>query len=193
MSKQQEQMLERLGALFTGLEPLELLPAADEDASFCTPLGARLIARIGVDGVHFCDVPALGDTVFAVSPMREMPYVCAVAESLADFLGEVLACGGAGAVEQLAYMENAAAAQDFLRHNRVWLYGGTPEEADAACRYFGTDMMPDKESASAHRRACEALQTACEISPPGDAYTHIRVVRRGFDLDLLDFSEEYHE
>ena len=193
MSKQQEEMLVRLGALFGSLEPLELLPATDEDASFCTPRGARLIARTGVDGVHFCDVPALGDTVFAVSPMGEPPYVCAVAESLADFLGEVLACGGAGAVEQLAWMEDAAAAQDFLCHNHVWTHGGTPEEIDAACRYFGTDMMPDRESSSANKRAGQALQATCGMVPTEDVYAHIQAVRHGFDLGLLDFSEEYNE
>ena len=37
---------------------------------FCTPKGARVFGRSGVDGIHFCFVRGFGETVFAVSPMN---------------------------------------------------------------------------------------------------------------------------
>lgn len=52
------------------LEPLGLIMDGPFEAYFCTPKGARIFARSGVDGIHFCFVRGFGETVFAVSPMN---------------------------------------------------------------------------------------------------------------------------
>ncbi|MDO5141962.1 MAG: hypothetical protein Q4D31_02965 [Eubacteriales bacterium] len=195
MGRRQDALFARLQASLPALEPLELLPADAADAHFCTPCGARLLARIGVDGVHFCDVPAYGDTVFAVSPMGETPYVCAVADDLTDLLREVLSCGSVSAVEQLAWMD-AARAHDFLRFDRILRCGGTPEELDAACRWFGMDTemaAPDVTFQAAHRHALDTLRTAFDLTPIEDVYAHIQSVRGKHDLGALRFSEGYEE
>ena len=46
-----------------GWEP----PSKSETAYFCTPKGAKIIGYAGVDGIHYCTVRALGETIFAVS------------------------------------------------------------------------------------------------------------------------------
>ena len=54
---------------------------------FCTPKGARVFGRSGVDGIHFCFVRGFGETVFAVSPMNgREDCVHPVAKSFRDFL-----------------------------------------------------------------------------------------------------------
>ena len=38
------------------------------EAYFCTPVGAAILGRAGVDGIHFCTAPETGDMILAVSP-----------------------------------------------------------------------------------------------------------------------------
>ena len=51
-----------------------IMPVTDGDGFypyFCTPKGASIIGRTGVDGVHYCFVRGFGETVFVVMPMNE--------------------------------------------------------------------------------------------------------------------------
>ena len=90
------------------LEPLGLIMDGPFEAYFCTPKGARLFARSGVDGIHFCFVRGFGETVFAVSPMNGRENcVHPVAKSFRDFLRLLLALHDAAAIEQ-AWQWNAA-------------------------------------------------------------------------------------
>ena len=74
------------------LEPLGLIMDGPFEAYFCTPKGARIFARSGVDGIHFCFVRGFGETVFAVSPMNGRENcVHPVAKSFRDFLRLLLA------------------------------------------------------------------------------------------------------
>ena len=83
------------------LSPLGALPANRDDAYDCTPKGARIFARAGVDGIHFCFVRGFGETVFAVSPMNAPgEQVHPIARSFSDLLRLLLACGSADALEQ---------------------------------------------------------------------------------------------
>ncbi len=69
---------------------------------FCTPIGAKIFARLGVDGVHFCTVAGFGETVFAVNPSNcEGQQVFPVAHDLKEFLELVLTLGGAGLIDQI--------------------------------------------------------------------------------------------
>lgn len=40
---------------------IEFEQAGDDDKYFCTPIGARIIGRAGVDGIHYCFVRGQGD------------------------------------------------------------------------------------------------------------------------------------
>ena len=74
------------------LEPLGLIMDGPFEAYFCTPKGARIFARSGVDGIHFCFVRGFGETVFAVSPMNGRENcVHPVTKSFRDFLRLLLA------------------------------------------------------------------------------------------------------
>ena len=85
------------------LEPLGLIMDGPFEAYFCTPKGARIFARSGVDGIHFCFVRGFGETVFAVSPMNGRENcVHPVAKSFRDFLRLLLALHDAAAIEQRA-------------------------------------------------------------------------------------------
>ena len=54
-------------------ESLGLEPRDRDITHFCTPKGAGILGWAGVDGVHYCTVPALGETVFCVTPMSTPP------------------------------------------------------------------------------------------------------------------------
>ena len=51
---------------------IEFEQAGNEDKYFCTPIGAHLIGRAGVDGIHYCTVRGQGEMVFAVNPTNEI-------------------------------------------------------------------------------------------------------------------------
>ena len=81
---------------------------------FCTPAGAEIFGRAGVDGIHYCFLPDFGETVFAVSPMNGAgERVHPIAASFEDLLRLLLACGDAAALEQ-AWQWDEAQFQAFL-------------------------------------------------------------------------------
>ena len=81
---------------------------------FCTPAGAHIFGRAGVDGIHYCFLPGFGETVFAVSPMNSAgERIHPVAASFDDFLRLLLACGDAAALEQ-AWQWDETQFQTFL-------------------------------------------------------------------------------
>ena len=195
MSEKQDKRLQTLQTLTLDRDAIGLLTVADDDAYFCTPVGARMIGRVGVDGIHFCDVPQSGrDTVFAVSPMGDAPYVCAVADDLEDFLREVYTCGSAAAVEQLTWMEPRQAA-DFLRFDRILQISDDPEALRQANLYFGmeADTPIDATFRAQQRQALETLRTAFSLTPISGIYDHVKAVQRSFDIKTLTFSQEYYD
>ncbi len=195
MSEKQDKRLQTLQMLTLDRDAVGLLPAADDDAYFCTPVGARMIGRVGVDGIHFCDVPQSGrDTVFAVSPMGDAPYVCAVSDDLEDFLREVYTCGSASAVEQLTWMEPQQAA-DFLRNDHILQSSDDPEALQQANLYFGmdADAPVDETFRAQQRQALETLRAAFSLTPISDIYDHVKAVQRSFDIKTLTFSQEYYD
>ena len=99
------------------LSLLGAMPASRADAYGCTPRGARIFARAGVDGIHFCFVRGFGKTVFAISPMNgASDAVHPVAANFEDFLRLLLACGDTAALEQ-AWQWDEAQFSAFLRDN----------------------------------------------------------------------------
>ena len=71
------------------------------EAYFCTPVGAAILGRAGVDGIHFCTAPETGDMILAVSPANGAEdCIHPVARDFPDFLRLLLACGDTAALEQ---------------------------------------------------------------------------------------------
>ncbi len=109
--------------------PLSLIYENTRSAEryFCTPIGAKIFARLGVDGVHFCTVAGFGETVFAVNPSNcEGQQVFPVAHDLKGFLELVLTLGGAGLIDQIPLFtkekieEEQARFLEQMKDNEAW-------------------------------------------------------------------------
>ncbi len=148
------------------LSGLEVIPSSNMEPYFCTPKGAKIFGRAGVDGIHYCFIDGFGDMVFTVSPMSTPGnYVHPVAESFEDFLRLLLACGGAAAVEQ-AWMWNRGEFDAFLE-----TYPPAPEQ----------------------QVILDALRDKLSLTPMEDSYGYIRRVQSSFDYGKIFYSKEYYD
>ena len=133
---------------------------------FCTPKGARVFGRSGVDGIHFCFVRGFGETVFAVSPMNGRENcVHPVAKSFRDFLRLLLALHDAAAIEQ-AWQWNAAQLEDFEQKH----------------------PSSDEQMASLDR-----IVFTFHLRPMVEPWKYIHTVQSGFDYGKLRFPEEFYD
>ena len=133
---------------------------------FCTPKGARVFGRSGVDGIHFCFVRGFGETVFAVSPMNgREDCVHPVAKSFRDFLRLLLALHDAAAIEQ-AWQWNAAQLEDFEQKH------------------------PSNEEQMA---ALDRIVSTFHLRPMAEPWKYIHTVQSGFDYGKLRFSEKFYD
>ena len=73
---------------------------------FCTPAGAEVVGRLGVDGIHFCFIPSIStDVVFVISPTScGEHHVEPIASNFREFLSLVFFCKGASPLEQICRM-----------------------------------------------------------------------------------------
>ena len=148
------------------LSPLGIFRTEAFEPYFCTPKGARVFGRSGVDGIHFCFVRGFGETVFAVSPMNGRENcVHPVAKSFRDFLRLLLALHDAAAIEQ-AWQWNAAQLEDFEQKH------------------------PSNEEQKA---ALACLAQTFELRPMAEPWKYIHTVQTGFDYGKLRFSEEFYD
>ena len=133
---------------------------------FCTPVGAEVIGRAGVEGIHYCFIEGFGEMVFAVSPAA-LPgeYVHPVAKSFEDLLRLLLACGGMGAIEQ-AYMWDKELFDQYLMDNQ-----------------------PNENQKSMMR----VIKDAFQIIPMEEPYAYIKNLQMSFDYGRLVFPKEYNE
>lgn len=133
---------------------------------FCTPKGAKIIGWTGVDGIHYCTVKSLGETVFAVDPMGVASrHAFPVASSFEDFLRLLLACG------HEAYLEQAHA----------W----SREQYDA----FALDN-PISQAASEYIRF---LQSEYSLPPMDDPYAYLKAIYGAFDFHSIPYKKDYFE
>ena len=130
---------------------------------FCTPRGARIIGRAGVDGIHCCFVQGFGEMVFTVSPMNAGDYVHPAAANFEDFLRLLLACGGFAAIEQ-------AHAWDEERF-RAFLMEDAPEGERLA--------------------ALGELRQKTGLEPMPEPFRYIKELQAGFDYSSIPYSEEF--
>lgn len=133
---------------------------------FCTPVGAEVIGRTGVDGIHYCFIEGFEDMVFAVSP-ESLPgeYVHPIAKNFEDLLRLLLACGSMDAIEQ-TYMWDEELFDQYLMDNQ-----------------------PDENQ----RFVLSVIKNAFQITPMEEPYSYIKEIQETFDYNKLVFSEEYYE
>ena len=160
-------ILEKFRKLDLDLGCLGLLaPMEDDEPYFCTPKGATLLGRAGVDGIHFCKVRGFGDMIFAVSPCNSPgEYVHPVARSFEDFLRLMLACNGTAAPEQ-GWQWDEKTFLDFLE-----------------------EYPPDEEQ----RAALDTLARSMELTPMEEPYRYLAELQHNFDSSQLKFRKEYCE
>ncbi len=135
---------------------------------FCDPVGARVIGRCGVDGVHFCTVDGLGEYVFVVDPTGGAVggggYVRAAARTFSEFLGLLLACRDTAAISQADGWDRAE-FESFVSE-----IGSTAETEAALARI-----------------------RSLGVGEIGDAYGYMKEVAGEVGADRLVYGVEYYE
>ena len=140
--------------------------AGDDDKYFCTPIGARLIGRAGVDGIHYCIVRGQGEMVFAVNPSNEVGRnVFPIANTFEELLRLLLACGSMAAIEQ-AHMWDEEQFEEFVEENQ-------PFPAQLAV----FDVLRDKLG----------------ITPMEKPFAYLRRLQGLYNYGMLLFPKEYYE
>ncbi|MBQ3258224.1 MAG: hypothetical protein IJA67_12560 [Oscillospiraceae bacterium] len=146
-----------------GWEP----PSKNDIAYLCTPKGAKIIGRAGVDGIHYCTVRSLGETVFAVSPMN-LPgqYVHPIARNMEDLLRLLLACLDMNLIEQAwAWDEEQLTEQiEEVRNSE----------------YF--DPAP-----------LNAIREKCGLKPMEKPFEYLYRLQRSFNYGSIPFTKEYYD
>lgn len=140
----------------------------EDEHYFCTPVGAKIIGRLGVDGIHFCFIRGFGDMVFVVSPMPcGERYVEPIARNFEDFLRLILSCNNISPIEQISWMDK----------NR-----------------FENLLKDDEEYISEEQVKClETIKEQLNIVAIENPFEYVKELQKDFDYDKLTFSEEYYE
>lgn len=136
---------------------------------FCTPKGAEIFASLGVDGIHYCTIPKLGETVFAVTPMSLGDrHVFPVANSKMQFLQLVAALCGTFLIDQIPTLSKTG-FEELLRDHLA------TDSADRA------DEL-------------EKLKKEFDLSPLElDPYELVMGLYNSFDYDKIEFTKDYYE
>lgn len=136
---------------------------------FCTPVGAEIVGWTGVDGIHFCRIPAVvPELVFVVTPIPcGERHVEPVAEDFETFLRLVLACGGGGLLEQVSWLGEDQ-FEELLNQERAAL-------------------------SAAQVQALEKIGPAFGLVPHPAPYAYVKSLQTSFDYTTIPFSEEYYE
>ena len=130
---------------------------------FCTPIGAHLIGRPGVDGIHYCTIRGQGEMVFAVNPSNEVGRnVYPIANTFEELLSLLLSCGSMAAIEQ-AHMWDDEQFEEFVAENQ-------PTAAQLAV----FDVLRDKLG----------------ITPMDEPFTYLRQLQDRYDYGMLHFPKE---
>ena len=133
---------------------------------FCTPKGARLIGWTGVDGIHFCTIKSLGETVFAVEPMGYAGrHAFPVAANFDDFLRLLISCGHEAYLEQ-AHAWSKEDFENFAKENPI------TSEANQLI-------------------AC--LQNEYGLDPIDEPYDYLKKIYADFDFSTVPYKKDYYE
>ena len=135
---------------------------------FCTPKGADIFASLGVDGIHYCTIPSLGETVFVVtpSPLGD-DYVYPVANHFREFLDLVVALHGTELIDQIPVFSR--------------------ERLDSM-------LKEHIESETKERKAAlEYLKNVFYASALPNPFDHVLALCQSFDVSKIRYTKEYYE
>ncbi len=148
------------------LSALGVIQDSEPMAYFCTPKGAKIFGRAGVDGIHYCLIDGFDEMVFTVSPMNTMgTQVHPVAESFEDFLRLLLSCGDEAAIEQ------------------AWQWDRHQFEA------FLTEYPPNEEQ----KAALAELADKTGLQGMDEPWQYIKSVQSSFDETRIEYTEDYYD
>ncbi len=135
---------------------------------FCTPVGALIFASLGVDGIHYCTIPSLGDRVFVVNPMpADDRYVIPVAANLAEFMSLVYTLEGTQLLDQMITWDEAKFNEALISHH---------------------EARDDERSAELAK-----LASLFEVTAIAEPYSHVRALADSFDGSEIEYSPEYYD
>lgn len=145
---------------------IEFEQAGDDDKYFCTPKGARIIGRAGVDGIHYCFVRGQEEMVFAVSPMNVTgKNVHPIARTFEDLLRLLLACGSMSALEQVHQWDE--------------------EQFE--------EYVADNQPTPAQLAVFDVLRDKMGITPMDEPFTYLRRLQDSYNYGELNYSREYYD
>ena len=145
-----------------------IMPVTDGDGFypyFCTPKGASIIGRTGVDGVHYCFVRGFGETVFVVMPMNAPnEYVKPVAKCFSDFLSLLAACRD----EALVADAGVISAQAFA------------------------DRLKDISDPEVDAQIAQ-IENKLDILPMLEPQKYVHDLQNSFDYSKIRFTDDYYD
>ena len=145
---------------------IEFEQAGNEDKYFCTPIGAHLIGRAGVDGIHYCTVRGQGERIFAINPSNEIgKIVFPIANTFDELLSLLLACGSMAAIEQ-AHMWDEEQFEEFVAENQ-------PTPAQLA--------------------VFDVLREKLGVTPMEEPFRYLFKLQERYNYGLLHYPKEYYE
>ena len=145
---------------------IEFEQAGNEDKYFCTPIGAHLIGKAGVDGIHYCTVRGQGEMVFAVNPSNEVgKNVFPIANTFDELLSLLLACGSMAAIEQ-AHMWDEEQFEEFVAKNQP-----TPSQL----------------------AVFDVLREKLGIAPMEEPFRYLFELQERYNYGLLHYPKEYYD
>ena len=145
---------------------IEFEQAGNEDKYFCTPIGAHLIGRAGVDGIHYCTVRGQGEMIFAINPSNEIgKNVFPIANTFDELLSLLLACGSMAAIEQ-AHMWDEEQFEEFVAENQ-------PTPAQLA--------------------VFDVLREKLGVTPMEEPFRYLVKLQERYNYGLLHYPKEYYE
>lgn len=146
---------------------LGLEPSDNQQHAYCTPVDAEIFARTGVDGIHFCTIPAYGEMIFCVDPSgSHSREVFPLAEDWEDLLRMLLACGD---------VWNLVEADSFLDETEFWTN-------------VNASLMEEERQAM-----LKALREKTGLEPRINIYEPLMLLRSGLDYSYIQYSDEYWE
>lgn len=145
---------------------IEFEQADNTDCHFCTPIGARIIGRADVDGIHYCFVRGQGEMLFAINPSNEVGRnAYPIANTFEEFLSLLLSCGSMAAIEQ-AHWWDEEQFEEFVAENQ-------PTPAQQAV----FDVLRDKLG----------------ITPMEEPFQYLNRLQERYNYGMLHFPKEYYE
>ena len=132
---------------------------------YCTPRDAHIIGWAGVDGIHYCTIPAFGEMIFAVSPMNFGDCVHPIARTFEDLLCLLLSCRSMDALEQC--------------------YAWDKEQFQA--------YLIDYPATDSQQAVLDTIRTAFDLKPIEDAFSYVKELQSEFDLSQIPYTEDYYD